>query len=265
MSYPPPLGPDVPESATGSIEPTPLPWYRRRLTRISAVLAAILAYPVTKIVIGLVTASLASQAVSGLYGGAWDRLPSEVRTNLESRLDGAYGDALDGLPESAVSERVASDVRNGMRRLDDESLVQRMLLQATALHAVSEADCAAFGRTSLAGRLPSDTTSQHFADVLSTNDFQSFVEIAVAAIEAELRDRPAVRTVSPDREQHASDAVFTMLSPPELELVVEASTNTSATDAVVCSAIRTIYDAVLKSDSTDLATLALIDVSPPAQ
>jgi len=124
------------------------PWYRRRLTQIAAVATAVLAYPIVKIVIAVLAANVLGGAVAGAFGTQWERLPSDVRSTLEQRLTSVYGKTLDNLSQDQVQTRIETDLIPGLLRLDDQTLVHRMTVQAAALNRTTLATCAAFGRLS---------------------------------------------------------------------------------------------------------------------
>ena len=249
-------------SAPPPVAPEPSkPWYRRRLTGILAIGGAILAFPAAKFAIGFLAASVVSGAVSGAFGTPWERLPSDIRAGFEARLEDAYGGALDDLSEDPAAQRVETDVRHGMLRLDDEVLVRRLRLFSAALTKVAVADCADFARTSFAVESPAEEVVKHLAAALDAAEFESWIEIAVQAVEAERRGSPEVRSV-PDAQQAAAfQAVIATLSAAQLQLLQDVVGDPSGADEEVCSAIRSIYAASLEMDPSTLAIIAFADVA----
>lgn len=237
------------------------PWYRRRLTQIAAVATAVLAYPIVKIVIAVLAANVLGGAVAGAFGTQWERLPSDVRSTLEQRLTSVYGKTLDNLSQDQVQARIETDLIPGLLRLDDQTLVHRMTVQAAALNRTTVPTCAAFGRAAIGGSAPTDATTRAMIASLDERAYQTWVEINVSAIEAQHRGTPDQQRVAQTDSDAAFNAVVGRLSTTQVSTIADAATGTVVTDAALCDAVRGLYTAAFTMDAPSQATIARIDVT----
>jgi hypothetical protein len=241
----------------------PAPRHRRgRLAAIGAGIVGVLGIAGAKLVIGFLAGTVVAAAISSAFGGPWDRLPSDTKTRLEARLDKAFGDSLKGLSSAEAGARIRTTEQNGLRRLDDATLLERLQLQTKALGSTDTATCATAARASLAG---TTLDRGHANAMLGTLDMVSlgrWFEIAVEAIEAESRGAPPTRSYTQDQANETIEALIPKLSGTQLVLFRSFMSGSSLTDENTCMVARALYAAGLQLDAALEARFALMDVSP---
>jgi hypothetical protein len=239
----------------------PQPWWRRRWAAIVGGAAVLLAFPIAKVAIGFFAVSVIGGAVSGVFGNQWERLPSNVRDDLTAQMQDAYGDSLDNLSNEQASAKMEADVRHGMLRIDDETLIHRLQLQTSALNKLALADCASFARASLAGQRASDELINKIQESLDAAEYQAWIQIAVDAAVAERSDSPAVRTVSDADQNAAINTWLGSLSETELASLQAVVADPSRSDEEFCTVAKAVYNRAMTSDHDLLAMIAYIDVA----
>jgi len=252
-AWPPPTEPPTPEP--------PKAWWRRRWAAILGGAAVVLAYPVAKFAIGFFAVGVIGGAVSGVFGNQWERLPSDVRADLTAQIHDAYGDSLDNLSSEQASAKIEADVRHGMLRLDDETLIHRLQLQTSAVNKLALADCAGFARSSLAGERASDELINKIQEAFDAAEYQAWIKIAVQAAVAERSGSPEVRTVSEADQNAAINTWLSSLSASEVAGLQAVVADPSRSDEEFCAAGRSVYNRAITSDHDLLAMIAYIDVA----
>jgi hypothetical protein len=234
---------------------------RAALVGVIIVAAAAMGAVALKVLTGVLVAGIAAQALTGLFGGPYARLPSDVRNGFEHRVDAAVGDRIEGLSAPQTEARIEALLVDGLPRLDDETLVARLRLQVQALDAADTATCAAFTLSDLGVARPTDEVSMAFIEGLDDASLTRWVEIQVAALEAAGRASPAARTVTTEADELIA-AVTEMVPAADLDSIVALTSGASVSDAAACSAGRAIYHGVLALEPDDLAVVARFQVSP---
>jgi hypothetical protein len=238
------------------------PRRRGRVTAAGLGLLAIAAALVLKFVLPLVLGSVAASAVGSLFGGPWDRLPSDTQSRLEQRFDAAVGDSLKGVSDADRVTRLEAMVASGLPRLDDQTLIRRLQIESASLDASDEGTCAAFAHEFVAGHVTTETSKKVLGS-LDPPRYGEWIEINVMAIEAQSKGAPQSRLVSQADADTMSTALLGRV--PANHLATMQALNEAGsvvTDAASCSAARAIYVAGLGLDPKSLATLARVEVSP---
>jgi hypothetical protein len=225
------------------------------------VVAAVAAAIAVK-VLPFFAAGVIGSALSGVFGGPFERLPSDVRSGYEQRLEAAIGDRLEGLSDAEAGTRIEQMLFAGLTRLPDDRIVRHLDLQVRALRVTSEATCAAFGRQSLGGQAINDDTSNDLIASLDDAALAEWIGINVEAIEAESRGTPAQRFVTDAEVANVFDSIVGGLTPGQLNTISVVSTGGTATDTDVCSAIRALYDETQDLDPVGKAAMARYDIQP---
>ena len=212
--------------------------------------------------IGLLAASVVSTAVSGAFGGGWERLPQDAQDRLEARLEAAFGDSLEGLSDDAATERVTVILEAGLPRLDDDTLIERYRLFVSAIDAVDDGPCAAGARQLiLDGRLDPEIGTK-VIEALDTASLSRWMEISVEGIEAEVRGSPAGRSVPDSSADALLDRILADMAPADLETIFSMSSGATVGNPQACSLFRALYHAGDGLKGTDLADFALMDDTP---
>ena len=256
-----PAGEPTPPPWNATPPEPPKAWWRRRWAAIVGGAAVLLAYPIAKIAIGFFAVSVIGGAVSGAFGNQWERLPSDVRDDLTAQMQDAYGDSLDNLSNEQASAKMEADVRHGMLRIDDETLIHRLQLQTSALNKLALADCAAFARSSLAGERAPDELLNSIQEALDAAEYQAWITIAVQAAVAERIGSPEVRNVSDADQNAAINTWLSSLSESELAGLQAVVADPSRSDEEFCDAAKSVYNRSLTMDHDLLAMIAYIDVA----
>ncbi len=235
---------------------------RRRAAVVGVGISAGLGYFGIKIAVGLLAASVVGAVASSLFGGPWERLPSDTRSQLERRLEAALGDSIKGLSDADASARVDAAVTAGQARLDDPTLVRRFRLLTAAVASADGTTCAAFARADVAGHKLDPVIAQKLIDSLDTARLSEWFEINVEAIEAQQRGAPATRSVPLEASQAMFIALDARVSASDTATLIGLANGTPESDAAACAAERSFYVAGLQLDPTNLAVLALSGVAP---
>lgn len=250
-------------SSAAPVDPLAAPPKKRPKAAIIGALgigAALIATVGGKFLLGFLAASVVGSAVSGLFGGPWDRLPSDARNGYQQRLEAAVGNRLDGLSEAAASKKIETWLFAGYLRLDDGRLIRHLELEIEALGRSDEATCAAFGRQSITGTDVSDDTGTKMIGSLQEAALVEWIGLNVDALEAELRGSPDPTSISDAESGPVFDQLIGALGPAEVATFAAVTSGGSATDAEVCTAVRTLYSASLDLDPISKAIMARIDV-----
>jgi hypothetical protein len=247
---------------SGAVPPAAPPRNRGRLGLVLAAVAGGAGIVAVKILSGLVVGSVVGSALGSFFGGPYQRLPPDVRTQFEQRIKNGLGNQLDGLSEAAAADRVRSLVQRGLVRLDDAVLVRYMTMQVQALDRGETATCAAFARASVGGKVPSADVSRGLLGTLDDRALQEFMEINVRGLEAEARAAPAARTVSEDQADALFERLGARLASEDVDTIQALGAGTTVTDEAACHAIRNLYDTALTMAPEDVAIFARYDVQP---
>ena len=258
---PPPAGPEPQWLPPGDPQQAP----RRRPTTIivgAIGLVAALAVAIGVKVAPFLAAGVLGSALAGAFGGPWDRLPADVRSGYEQRVESAVGDRLTGLGDAEKANRLEAIIKSGMPRLSDGRLVERLALQTSALASTSESVCAAFGRKSMGGQTVDADTAEAMFGSLETDQLVVLVDISVEAIEAEAFGAPEPVFASEAEASALIDTIFATMTEADIQTIVAVSGGNPTTDAEVCSAIRSLYGGVNDLDPASQVVMARIDVQP---
>jgi len=225
-------------------------------------LLAIAAALMVKVVVPLVLGGVAASAVGSLFGGPWDRLPSDTQSRLEQRFDAAVGDSFKGLSDTDRATRIETLLRGGLPRLDDQTLIRRLQIESASLDATDEKTCAAFAQEFVKGHVTTET-SRKVLGSLDTAKYGEWIEINVSAIEAQSKGTPSQRLASQAETEAMSSALLGRVPAQHLATMQALGAGGSTVlDAASCSAARAVYAAGLGLDPQTLATLARVEVSP---
>jgi hypothetical protein len=258
---PPPIPPPVwPGGAPESVVAPPPARPKGRILAGAGIVAAVVVALAFKFILPFVVGSVVGSAVSGAFGGPWDRLPSDVKEEYTRRLEAAVGNQLNGLSDAEKTTRVEDILLAGYARLSDDRLVRRLELQTLALHRTDDATCAAFGRIGLEGAVGSGEVAVKMLDALGQSATIEWIGINVEAVEAEGRGSPDPIIVSATESDRAYEELIASLSASELESFTLLSSGGESTDAELCQAVRTLYDASLRLDAQSLEVMARIDI-----
>lgn len=260
---PPPIPPPVwPGGAPDSVVAPPPTRPKGRILAGAGIVAAVVIGLALKFVLPLIVGGVVGSAISGAFGGPWERLPADVRSAYEQRLQSAAGNQLDGLTDAQVASKIDGWLAGGYPRLDDARLVRHLELAVQALGATDEATCAAFGRHSLVGAAFSDASEAKLVGALDAAATIEWVGLNVDAIEAELRGFPEPVAVSTADSDALVTTLLDRLTEAELATFAALGSGGSATDPETCGAIRSLYNGILVLDPADKALMARIDVQP---
>jgi hypothetical protein len=263
-----PSGPSVAETGSGLLNSwdaghgTRSPRRRGRVTAAALGSLAIAAALLLKFVIPLVLGGVAASAMGSLFGGPWDRLPSDTQSRLEQRFDAAMGDSLKGLSDADRGTHLEAMLTGGLPRLDDQTLIRRLQIESASLDATDEKTCAAFAQEFVKGHVTTET-SRKVLGSLDPQRYGEWIEINLTALEAESKGAPP-RRVPSQADADAMSAALVGRVPPNHLATMQAldADGTAVLDAASCSAARAVYVAGLGLDPKTLATLALVEVSP---
>ena len=257
---PPTDGWSSPASATGQ----PSTSGRRPKTIVVGAigLVAALAVAIGMKVAPFLAAGVLGTALAGAFGGPWDRLPADVRNGYEQRIESAVGDRLAGLGDAEKASRLESLIKSGMPRLGDGRLVERLGLQTAALMSTSESVCAAFGRKSIGGQAVDADTAEAMFGSLATDQLIALVDISVEAVEAQAFGAPEPVFASEADTTAMFEALFATMAEADIQTIAAMGEGSPATDAEVCSAVRSVYGGVDDLDPSSQVVMARIDVQP---
>jgi hypothetical protein len=241
-------------------EPTPAPARKTRLRAAILGVGAVVVVLGGKIVLGLAAGAVVGSAVGAFFGGPFERLPSDQRSQFDTRLTAAVGSTFNGLSDTDKKARILAMLEGGLPRLSDPILIERVSLFTTALHSADTATCAAVARGSLLGK-PDATAADKVIGGLDTTPFGRWVEINIEAIEAEKLGAIPARTVSSAASDALYASLFDSLTPTDTATITAVTGGGTATDADACAALRNLYGSGKALGSADLANFALLDVS----
>ena len=266
---PPPLFPTdaqpVGAPALTSGPETPAPPKKGGGAKLGAALAvgaAILGAIVVKFVLPLVLVGVAGGVFGAAFGGPYMELPGDVRSNFEARLDTALGDSFDDLSETEQTARIGQLIDGGMPRLADSLVVDNFRLTAKAIGAVDDANCASIARATFAGTEPADDAANALVGTLAGAELQQWFEVRIAAVEAEVRGSPAQVLIADAAVDPLYQQLFGMMSQADIDTLAGISTGATVEDAALCSAVRGLYNAVLRLAPADALLFARYDVTP---
>jgi hypothetical protein len=225
-----------------------------------AILAGVIGTIGWKILVGTVAVGIVGGTLSSFFGGPWDKLPADVRTSYQSRLETAVGKRLEGLSDQAASAQFETWLHGGFVRLGDAKLIRHLQLEIAALNRAAEKDCATFGRESVGGKSVDDDTAKALVAALDQPGMVELIGLNVDAIEAELRGSPA--QVRADQTEGGSiiRRMLAQLSPAQLTSLTAIGSGQTVSDRDACDAVRGLYGQSTSLDQGSLATLARIDV-----
>lgn len=215
-----------------------------------------------KVLIGFLAVSVAGQALGALFGGPYDRLPSDVRSGFELRLDSALGSQLNGLSDADRTARVQALIDDGLPRLDDATLVARFGLLGQAIDQTDVATCAAFARADFGGTQASDEVSTKLVSGLDDPSLQRWVEINIEAIEAAARGAPPAHVITADDANAQLTTLVDGLSAADQATSSSLTSGGTVTDADACAVERSLDQGTLALAPADLAVMARLVVSP---
>jgi hypothetical protein len=250
-----------PTDGSGILAPTtPAPRNRGRLAVVGALgVAAVIFFG--KIALGMLTATAVSGVLGGVFGGPFEKVPSDQREQMEKRFDAAVGDDLKGLSDAEVEARVQAMLTDGLPRLADEPLVERMQLTVKLSDTADEATCARLARSSSTGTQDSDAVLKALG-MLDSNSIARWYEINLSAIEANAAGSPAARTADTAEAERILGEMVNGLTAEEMASVSALYNGGQVPDADACAGFRTLYEHVMALPDRDVAIMALYDVSP---
>ena len=143
----PPIAPPSMASADGSPIPPPIepPKKKGRFGLVGAfiaVAAAAIGAIFVKFILPLVLVGAVGQVFDSAFGGPYNRLPSDIRSGFDKRLEAAVGNTLDGQSDAAKGDRILTLVKSGLSRLDDGLINTNFQLTTKAIGAVDVPSCA---------------------------------------------------------------------------------------------------------------------------
>lgn len=256
QAVPPPLGIAPPPT------PTPSPKQRNRgvLAGIGA-LVVVVAVVGGKILIGVLTATVVGGALSGMFGGPYEKLPADQRQQFDQRLDAALGKSLDGLSDAETSAKLQALLSGGLPRLDDASLIKHLQIFAKIIRTADTETCGKLARSTVVGKVDEDAARKAIAS-LDTPTFGTWVDVNVKAIEAESRGSPPARAPDAAAMNQILTGLVSKLSSADAATLGSMANGTLVSDADACSAYRDLYGLMAGYDQSTLAKLALYDVAP---
>jgi hypothetical protein len=205
-------------------------------------------------------AGVLGSALAGAFGGPWDRLPADVQSGYEQRLEAAVGDSLQGLGGAERTRHLGTLIMSGLPRLSDDRLIRRLLLQTGALQSANESLCADYGRQAITGKAVTETVSVALISSLSTDEVVEWIGINVEAIEAETQGAPDPVYASEEEASAVLNTVIASMPEADVQAMADMSQGTTTDDANVCSAVRSLYGAVGNLDPSSQAVMARIDI-----
>ncbi len=250
---------------SGVIPPPVEPKKKSPVGRVAAFLvvaAAAIGAILVKFVLPLVLVGAVGQVFDSAFGGPYGRLPGDVRSGFEKRLDTAFGTSLDGQTDTQKTTRVLTAVKSGLSRLDDSLVAQNFQLTTKAIGAVDVPSCAAVSRAIVAGTEPPEAAANAMINTLSDAELQQWFEIRISAIEAELRGSPAQVAVADDQVNPLYEKLFTVMSPEDIDVIGNLAGGETVDDAALCTAVRDLYSSVQGLSVEEALLFARYDVSP---
>lgn len=264
-AWPPATGEGSPFGAAGTpgLPPMPPPAparSRRGVAVVTAVLAVVVGVGL-KWVLPLVLVSSVSGVLGNVFGGPFDKLPSDQRDALGKRFEAAVGTQLDGLSDEASGAKVDELIRGGLPRLSDQLLVERIRLTITFMGKTDLASCASIARSTASGG-STDSAMSTAISTLDTASIGRWFDINITAIEAQSAGTPAVRAVDEASSSRVLGIIVDAMSPDEMTKLNELYGGGEVTDETACGAFRAFYGHIGELSSADIAIAALYDVAP---
>jgi len=259
---PPPIPPP------GQLPPTPPPVEPPKKSSMKlvgafvTVVAAALGAIFVKFVLPLILVGAAGQIFDSAFGGPYMRLPGDVRSGFESRLEAALGTTLKDQSDAEQTATIQGHVKAGLPRLSSSLVDANFRLTSKAIGAVDVASCAAVSRAVVAGAEPPDAAATAMVNTLSDSELQQWFEIRVSAIEAQARGTPDQVTVSDETVAPLYDKLFEVMGPANIDTIGKIATGETVEDEALCTAIRDLYASVLTLSAEDATLFARFDVSP---
>lgn len=214
-----------------------------------------------KIAIGMLTATAVSGVLGGVFGGPFEKLPSDQREQMEKRFDAAVGDDLKGLSDTDIDARVQAMLTGGLPRLEDAPLVERLQLVVKMADAADEATCARVARASSTGTQDPEAVLDALGS-LDSGSIARWYDINLSAIEAMTADAPAPRAADATEAERILGDLVNGLSQDEMTAVSALYNGGTVADADACLAFKTLYGHVVALPGQDVAVMALYDVAP---
>jgi hypothetical protein len=259
----PPVEPlDAPGRGPWTPSATPIPTPpdgsrgRKRTGRRAALITgiAILAGLTLKIGTGLLVTGVAGSALGTMFGGPYQRLPSEYRQEIESRMRTAVP-GIDKMPSAEVGTRITALVSDGLLRLDDASTVTYWSAIGTALNRADTPRCAAVARESIGGGSTSPgSVASKLPETLDVPTLESLLTVTVSAIEASSRQSPDRRTVDEAVARPLINRFAAGLTPSEIGDLGQLDSGSLPEDRA-CASARAVFRAVGTLGPRDQATL----------
>lgn len=231
------------------------------LTFIGVAGAAIVAILV-KFVLPLALAGVAGQVIDSAFGGPYGRLPGDVRSGFESRLEAAVGDRIKDQTDAQQAATILALVKSGLSRLDNALVDSNFRLTSKALDATDIASCAAVARAIVGGGEPPESASSAMINTLSDADLRQWFEIRISAIEADVRGSPAQVMIEDSAVDPLYDKLFKIMSSDDIETFGGIAGGEDVTDDALCTAVRSLYASVLTLSAEETTLFARYDVSP---
>jgi hypothetical protein len=201
---------------------------------------------------------VARLAAASAFAFQLDALPPVDRTTVLAELVEAIGTRLDGLPVAAADEELLRIASIGKFRLDDQTLLRRLQLEAKAMLGVDVPTCAALARGELQFGRPSPRMAALMAALSPAERLES-ARITVAAVRAEASGLHEPRPLSSPERTAIVSAIAKASPPDELtrlhDLSVEASAGKTLSDEDACWLMRVPYRALDRLTGADLALL----------
>lgn len=259
---PPPIPPP------GQLPPTPPPVEppKKSSTKLVGAFVAVVAAAVgaifVKFVLPLLLVGAAGQIFDSAFGGPYMRLPGDVRSGFESRLEAALGATLKDQSDAEQTATIQGHVKAGLPRLSSSLVDANFRLTSKALGAVDVPSCAAVSRAVVTGAEPPNAAATALINTLSDSELQQWFEIRVSAIEAQARGTPEQVVVSDETVAPLYDKLFEVMDPASIDTIGSIATGETVEDAALCTAIRDLYASVLTLSTEDALLFAQYDVSP---
>jgi hypothetical protein len=259
---PPPIPPP------GQLPPTPPPVEPPKKSSMKlvgafvAVVAAALGAIFVKFVLPLLLVGAAGQVFDSAFGGPYMRLPGDVRSGFESRLEAALGATLKDQSDAQQTATIQGHVKAGLPRLSTSLVDANFRLTSKAIGAVDVASCAAVSRAVVTGAEPPDAAATAMINTLSDSELQQWFEIRVSAIEAQARGTPDQVLVTDETVAPLYDELFAVMDPANIDTIGKIATGETVEDEALCTAIRDLYASVLTLSTEDALLFAQYDVSP---
>lgn len=247
-----PPTPLVADSAAGGWQPQP----RQRRGRIASIgvgVVAVVGFLLVKVLPGFLVATVAAGALSSVFGGPYDRLPSDFRQGIEARYAQAFPD-LKNASSDQVDARVSAAIQDGLPRLDDDSLTRYWVATAAAFGATDTATCAAIVRAEMSGGDASGLYRK-LADTLDQPHLEALIDVSVSAAEASVRQSPARRTVTEAEASGEVSRVMATLTPAQISAFVALVEKQTVSDADACNAWKAFLGSVSGLAPADRATV----------